>query len=932
MRYACWRKCDFQVHSPRDPNWEGDRPIGKDAASIEDVDAKRAHWANHFIDQCIAKKLGAVALTDHHEMTMVPYVQRAIEVRMKSDPNFDLWFFPAMELTARGGKQCIIIFDSDLSEEWRKQAQGKLGIVFADFDQKDAVAPKVTQLVCSYPDIAGLLDQLDGLRGKYIVLPNVSQGNSHTVLTDGAHADFSRMPYVGAYLDRNQTINTLTPKNQRRLSGEDRVWSRRRIYPLPTSDSRSADFRALGRNDAWIKIAEPTAEAIRQAFLGHQSRIRIERPELASIVVTKVEIEGSAILQNTVLSLSSESNAIIGGRGSGKSTFLEYLAFALGRSCYDMPRDHYSGTQRMKDLIEDSFTSGDGLISVELLMDSARFRIVRGPDSQYQPKVTYPNNSTHAVGSIELRRLFPAVVYSQGELADIGRKGTKETQLSDLLQFVSPEYKRMDDQLNVEVEAAKDAVKTEVQAVTGSWKLQSKLRKLTIDRESLKQRANELEKTLPKPSQNAQAILDQFSKMSEFNDKLIQASRHADQILQRLNSFDIELRLERDLSTDLEGTAKNVQDTYRDLYKALDSGISELRKGLLEKHGALAAAESVWKKEFKEVLAQRNSVLQQVGSQKEVTSQIINLRQKITDLTNQIGSLEEQNRVEGDPSERLATALANLRQINDERNKRTQEWAETIETLSNKKIRASVKPAANTVEIRQSVEHIAAKTGSHETTRANTLDEAVKNGTVSDFVDGLLTDCLNLLKWREMGASHGDVRPDCIQLMKVLGGTEHIQTRISQLMDISRVEAIATAVVKPGIDLHYFDGSRKISFEKASDGQRAAALLFMLLEQPGGPLIIDQPEGDLDNRIITELTDKLHEAKQKRQLIFASHNANLVVNGSAELVGHLDVNERGERQFASTGAIDRPDVCKVITSTMEGGEKAFKDRQDKYGY
>jgi type III restriction enzyme len=151
-------------------------------------------------------------------------------------------------------------------------------------------------------------------------------------------------------------------------------------------------------------------------------------------------------------------------------------------------------------------------------------------------------------------------------------------------------------------------------------------------------------------------------------------------------------------------------------------------------------------------------------------------------------------------------------------------------------------------------------------------------------------------------------------------------------MDSTRLEAIATAVPKPEIKLSYSDGSREISFEKASEGQRAAALLFMLLEQPGGPLIIDQPEGDLDNSIITGLTDKLHGAKQNRQLIFASHNANIVVNGSSELVGHLDVKTSGEREFECEGAIDKPEMCKVITSTMEGGEKAFKDRQTKYGY
>jgi len=95
---------------------------------------------------------------------------------------------------------------------------------------------------------------------------------------------------------------------------------------------------------------------------------------------------------------------------------------------------------------------------------------------------------------------------------------------------------------------------------------------------------------------------------------------------------------------------------------------------------------------------------------------------------------------------------------------------------------------------------------------------------------------------------------------------------------------------------------------------------------------VDQPEGDLDNRVIAELTDKLHAAKQKRQIIVASHNANIVVNGSSELVGHLKVIQSGKREFDSAGAIDEPEMCKLIADTMEGGEKAFRDRKDKYGY
>jgi chromosome segregation protein len=137
------------------------------------------------------------------------------------------------------------------------------------------------------------------------------------------------------------------------------------------------------------------------------------------------------------------------------------------------------------------------------------------------------------------------------------------------------------------------------------------------------------------------------------------------------------------------------------------------------------------------------------------------------------------------------------------------------------------------------------------------------------------SDCLALLYWRLLGAAAGEDQPRCADLTKIWGDTDRIRTAVGERMDTTRIEAIATAVSRPEITLSYCDGAREISFEKASEGQRAAALLFMPLEQPGGPLIIDQPEGDLDNKNITDLTDKLHEAKQKRQLVFASHNANI---------------------------------------------------------
>jgi chromosome segregation protein len=939
VSFAYWRKCDFQVHTPRDPCWTGARPVGQgeavnesDAiATSQDVDAARAKWAREFVDQCVANALETVTLTDHHEMVMVPYVQQAIADRKNVDANFDLWLFPGMELTASGGVQCLIIFDADLSEDWRKQAQGKLGIVYADLDEKSAKGPRVTQLTCNYAEIGILLDELEGLRGRYIVLPNVSQGG-HTVLTDGAHTDFRRMPYIGGYLDQGQTIDTLGGRNRTRLSGQDKTWSRREIYPLPTSDSRSADYAALGQNNTWIKLAAPTAEAIRQAFLGHRSRIRIEPPQTPSLVVAMVDIEGSTILQKTIIPLSPEFNAVIGGRGSGKSSFLEYLSFGLGRSCYDVPRDHYSSTQRMRDLINDTLVSKGGRLTLIFVQDNAAFKIVRGPASAYQPQITYPNGSTQTITVKELRALFPAVVYSQGELAEIGKQTGKKTQLSDLLQFVNSDFKREDDRLTLDIESAKDATKAAVQAQAENWALQSKLRKLTTTRDSTKQRVEALEKTLPTLSEDDQATIHHFDKANEFESKRLQASKHADQVMQQLGASVAELLSERDLTTDLKGDVEAIQQRYRDFYQLFATGMKQLQTQVKDKKASLSTAEVQWAAKFKEARAARDGVLEKLGAHKTVTTQIIKLREEITEITNQIGDLDAKLKADGDPASILNHTLAELKQINYQRAIRTQEWAKEIEKLSSGKIKAAVNVDGDTSEIKDAVDSIAGKTGSQEATRLKELEEALTSESVGNVLDRLRTDCFSILYWRQMGAASGEEQPKCAALIKIVGDTERIRTSLIERMDTSRVEAIAAAVPKPEITLSYCDGSREISFEKASEGQRAAALLFMLLEQPGGPLIIDQPEGDLDNRIITDLTQKLHSAKQNRQLIFTSHNANIVVNGSSELVGHLDVKNNGERHFDCAGAIDKPSICKVITSTMEGGEKAFKDRQDKYGY
>ena len=122
------------------------------------------------------------------------------------------------------------------------------------------------------------------------------------------------------------------------------------------------------------------------------------------------------------------------------------------------------------------------------------------------------------------------------------------------------------------------------------------------------------------------------------------------------------------------------------------------------------------------------------------------------------------------------------------------------------------------------------------------------------------------------------------------------------------------------------DGRQFRSLQEGSPGQKTAALLAFLLSYGEEPLILDQPEDDLDNHLIYDLiVTQLREVKRSRQVIVVTHNANIVVNGDAELVVALNARG-GETQKECDDCLQVPKVRETICEVMEGGRTAFEDR------
>ncbi|WP_283491258.1 TrlF family AAA-like ATPase [Helicobacter pylori] len=121
----------------------------------------------------------------------------------------------------------------------------------------------------------------------------------------------------------------------------------------------------------------------------------------------------------------------------------------------------------------------------------------------------------------------------------------------------------------------------------------------------------------------------------------------------------------------------------------------------------------------------------------------------------------------------------------------------------------------------------------------------------------------------------------------------------------------------------------KRALNETSFGQKCTAVLVVLLSLGNNPIIIDEPEAHLDSALIANyLVTLIKKQKQKRQIIFATHNANFVLNADAELI--IQLKNENNKIVAQSFMIES-DAYKEDLLKLEGGEKAFKDRERKYG-
>lgn len=920
-------RVDFQVHSPRDLEWVGPRPIEYEA---------RMEHARDFVRTCRQKGIQAVAITDHHDICFVKYYQLAAQedhgALTAITPQLqDPVIFPGIELTLKIPCQVIVLLDADADTTMQTALLTVCALPIHAEDLK--TGPKVIRLPF---DSLELLDEAlsasPTLRGRYIILPHVTHKNGAghgSLLRDDFYAKYASMSCVGGY------IECLWDEHTRKsfLEGKNREWGYKAIGVFQTSDSRRADWSDLGRRTSWVKMAAPTAEALRQACLAHKSRIHHTEPSLPTVYIRRIQVSDSTFLGPIDLYFNRQFNAIIGGRGTGKTSILEYIRYAM----QDQPTED-SGNEGDHDeiakkrmSITQTLQDRDACVTLDWVNNDVP-HVVSFTVGAVKPTLQVASAQPVEIAPEELRSILPFQAYSQKQLSTVG------TREKELRRFIEQPIHAQLSKCHSAIAEKRHELEQLYDRLMALREKDHTLNSLKTQLNSVQEQAKAAESSLPELPPKLEAALKQhplrLREKQAIEDMKADLQSAEDSIASQVQVFSgLPTEIDVDASSPQRDLILSIRARVTKAFADARTTLASCAQTLAEAKRTVAADISKWQASHDDHQKLYESAEAGTKEHKQKLDLIRLLRVQEAGLLKQAADLEKE--------------VADLPHVTHLFDEGWQAWV-----LIHRERGNALEAACRELTAKSGDEIVAElRRGADYTKAIASLKDLLKGCNIRESnweeLTGFLEQEVPANAWMQLMKDLRSLAEMASNDLPADGSMREIPCWASltpamrkniierckpsrRWLDVAltSLEDLPTFYYKPS-------GANRIRFSNASAGQQATALLKVLLKETTGPLVIDQPEDDLDNATIQQIAEELWAAKERRQIIFASHNANIVVNGDAELVVCCDYRTEGDRtmgHLAMEGAIDIPAIRKTIEKVMEGGRKAFQLRRQKYGY
>jgi ABC-type lipoprotein export system ATPase subunit len=967
---AHWLKCDLHMHTPFDKtkNFKVDT---KAAISAFDNgnDQLLRDMAYQYFYKCRDNQLDLIYITDHNSLTGYKYFKNYLE-KWEEEANYSLIVLPGIEITAGTERNLhiLLLLPEDADLDRINEFLVKLFDANPRFDSNQ----KPVSCNKGLSDfITCVREWFDNEKVPFLLIPahiNRESGiDSETrsasvgfwqselggVLRTKAFAqrmwagfqirgDPLKIPEMKNLLYAWAAASTYNLSLDKLNEKEKKSIFKRTQWPFIEASDPS-NFDEIGRYYTWIKLDTPDIEGIRLALLDPESRLRANgtpRPGEDYPIIRKIKISHTDFFEEIEIPFNPNLNTIIGGRGSGKSAMIECMRYAIDRARdEDFANDEEEISENVKKLITRKsirdFGQTSGLllpnyqIEVDIIVANHMYRVLR-KDNNLQ---IIPNPSEVDAQPIDLdvRALIAPRILSQRQIARIARNPAAQRRELDAL--LGESFKQNFD------DKERDIVGRIRQLQVQRNTLFGRLEQLPIKSTELQKVNDQLSFLERKANADAVELYRAFEKEKSWLDDLINGLESVAKSLedQLIGIEQTEIKSKElpkgPSETWLTGISVSIQEELNSTQISLNKLVVSLRnlKSLIE-----SKRQEGWKPEYDRVVEAYDEVAREMQDQgigfhlhQELLNRQSLLETEINELKVIPGTITVIDKEIKTIREELVILFTN----------RTNERRKLADRLINEKVDVIL----NVIQFGDKDQFLNLRENWFGGSGLQDRDWEIINKYLfqddKNLWQNKFWNWLNALKV-DMQATKKKGQPlnSDESSTKNLMGPEGNNLSRSFYNALSKSDRIHTDVMEYYLPEDWViaqvrdaQGNTK-PIEQGSIGLKSTAILSLLLSSGDQPLIIDQPEDDLDNKYIYDVVvNLLRKRKFGRQLIIATHNANIPVNGDAELIIAMGVENRLGKVDA-LGGIDRQEVKEAVSEIMEGSREAFRLRRERYGY
>lgn len=836
-----------------------------------------ATYNSGIVQALLSEGIDVVAITDHWCVDSGIQLKDEIEAA-------GITVFPGFEATSKDGVHLLMLFDPSASVADINRHIGSCGI---PSDCRSSVPGEL--------DAETMIGKAEAW-GAVVVAPHATTGG-------GLLHKLSGQTAIRVW--RNPRLHAIAPGGAKLtqahagiLDNTDKAYKRDNpVAVISAADVRSAGDLAKPGSVCWIKLSSLSVVGLDLAFRTPGTRVsRVDPTGTVHPRIVGISWEGG-FLDGVSIPLNESLNVLIGGRGAGKSTVIESVRFALGV-------DPLATTSQLDHdaMVKEVLRAGTK-VHVEVQTRSptvANFIVERlvghAPTVRDATGATLTSAPTDIIAGVE--------VYGQRELAELARN---KQQLTELLARYLPELdpKAGGAETKALIESRAEIVKAQEHLED----LEESIARIPIVRERLK----------------------------GFEDAGV-----ATRLEQQAATGEEQALLER--AEEGLGSERDPAEGLVDLDFLADEIIADLPDhGLLvEARDALATFNVAVRKAFEDIEAARGVA---VGALVTTTEKWTTATTATRDALDKVLRELQPDGIDGGEYLRLRHELTELQPLKKEakaardhlkalRQARSELLTEIFDARA-ARLRAIEKEAKKVRRLLPGVVQATVRSGEDRSPITHVLDEQI--GGRLDTVRNAVNSASSLT-----GPGLADLcRQGKAAIVKVFPSVSDAQATLLANASEDTLMALEEVDLPVSTDLQLNVGSKKDavwrSLDHLSTGQKATALLLLLMERGSGPLLIDQPEDDLDNSFIfADVVPRLR-LKGRRQVIFSSHNANIPVLGDADQIVALVTEEEGDGVIGTIaadglGSIDHEPVRQMVEEILEGGREAFVTRRYLYGF